>query len=429
MGSAKIQNMKFLHLSDIHLGCQQYQEAERMKDFFRAWYDVLSKYAIGEKVDFVLMCGDFFHKRNVEPQAMNHAVAGLQILREHNIPVVAIEGNHDQANNAVSQFSWLRSLANWGLLVLLEPEEGKNEEGKLVFNFRPWDDVDKAGSYIDIGKARIFGSNWAGSSASTKMPFLVDGIAQLHDPKKFNILMLHTDIEGHEIARHHHIPALTQAALRELKSVTNYVALGHTHKRIEIENWAFNPGSLESCTIDEYKEERGAFLVQVGRKNEVKSRFIREYRQRPFQRLSFDVSGLDAGEQVTKGVLELIEREAKKEDIQPVIEVRLRGHLGFPGSLLEITKIRDSIKKMTNALQVRLQNHTVPLEYAVAPDANAETSRLELEKKVIEDLVFRDNRFQMRSKEIAEMIIGAKRQALSDEPPEKILEYIAVKLN
>ena len=45
----------------------------------------------------------------------------------------------------------------------------------------------------------------------------------------FHILLLHTDVEGHQT---HPIPALSLANLKELKSVTDYVALGHTHKAL-----------------------------------------------------------------------------------------------------------------------------------------------------------------------------------------------------
>ena len=58
---------------------------------------------------------------------MNHAFAGLSLLKDAGIPVVAIEGNHDQKHND-SEYSWLRSLANWRLLHLLEP---RNVEGKI----------------------------------------------------------------------------------------------------------------------------------------------------------------------------------------------------------------------------------------------------------------------------------------------------------
>ncbi|MCA1590360.1 MAG: DNA repair exonuclease, partial [Acidobacteria bacterium] len=109
--------MKFLHIADVHLGCTRYQLPESPRDFYEAWKDVLSKYAIDEQVDFVIVCGDFFHKRSVPPETMNYAVAGLSALKEAGIPVVAIEGNHDQKHSD-SEFSWLRSLESWHLLHL-----------------------------------------------------------------------------------------------------------------------------------------------------------------------------------------------------------------------------------------------------------------------------------------------------------------------
>jgi len=49
---------------------------ESPKDFFFPLVRALKKYAVEEQVDFVLIAGDFFSLANVEPQAMNHAMAG-----------------------------------------------------------------------------------------------------------------------------------------------------------------------------------------------------------------------------------------------------------------------------------------------------------------------------------------------------------------
>src|SRR4051794_26605337 len=146
--------MKFLHIADIHLGCRRYNLEERTKDFFRAWRDVIERHAIPNRVDFVLICGDFFDRRNADPQAMNHAIFGLRALKDAGIPVVAIEGNHDQ-RDTLTEFSWMRSLSQWEYLILLEPTS--DEENPIAM--KPWDKDDLAGSYIDIAGARIFGSH------------------------------------------------------------------------------------------------------------------------------------------------------------------------------------------------------------------------------------------------------------------------------
>lgn len=415
--------MKFLHIADIHLGCTRYHLEESQRDFFDAWIDVIRKYAVDEKVDFVLICGDFFHKRSVPPETMNYAFAGLSVLKQAGIPVVAIEGNHDQKHRD-SDYSWLRSLASWGLVYLLEPT---NTEGEL--SYEKWKDDSVSGGFIDIGSARIFGSDWYGASANAAIPQLVRGIGENRREGAFHILMLHTDVEGHET---HPIPALSRDKLNDLREVTDYVALGHTHKCFDIDNWVFNPGSLEITNIVEYAEKRGAWLVEVSDDNIVSATHVEDYVQRPFQRLTFDVSKMEQPEQATEEILEMVEAQGRRPseddpDRPPIIEITLSGHLGFPNSELELKKIRDKARQMTGALHVRIKNHTVPVEYSVAADAGEEVSREQLERRVIEDLIYRDKRFNKSTETFADAVIGAKKMVLGEDSPEKIAEFIAIK--
>lgn len=416
--------MKFLHIADVHLGCTRYHLPESPRDFFDAWIDVLQRYAIGENVDFVIMCGDFFHKRNVPPETMDHAVAGLRLLKDNGIPVVSIEGNHDQRFSD-SEYSWLRSLEKWGLLYLLEP---RAEEGKIVYE--PWDEERDSylrGGYIDIGNARIFGSAWYGATTNRVVPMLTEAIRNTRREGSFHILMLHTDVEGHQT---HPIPALSLSALKELKAVTDYVALGHTHMHYEIDNWAFNPGSIEVTNISEFKETRGVFLVEVDDDNVASARHLTEYRHRPFQRLNFDVTNFDNTKLMTEAILKMVDSDARpavENEPAPIIEIALTGQLGFPNSLIETQKIRDSALKRTGALHIRLKNMSVPIEYAVAADVEQDISRDRLERRVVEDLVSRDKRFNKDRRAVAEAIVGAKQQALLGEDPEKIAEFISQK--
>ncbi len=417
--------LKFLHLSDVHLGCRRYNLEERTKDFFRSWYDVVHKHAVPNRVDFVLVAGDFFDRRNIDPQTLNHALAGLQILKDEHIPVVVIEGNHDR-RDAVSPYSWMRSLSQAGYLKLLEPVS----DDESPINMVAWDDESRAGSYVDIAGARIYGSHWYGTSAPVALSLLSDALRRARDEKLFNILMLHTDVEG-QLNRP--IPALPVEKLKELRALVDYVALGHTHKRFEIENWAFNPGSLEACSIDEYREERGVYLVEVDDEGSVKARHLTDYFQRPFQQLWFDVSGVAEPEAVREGVLEKVRLEARRheegdEGPAPIIEISLRGHLGFKNSLLDLAGIREAARAHTGALHVMVKNQSVPIEYAVAAGLDADTSRQERERRIVEDLIARDTRFRDRSRELAELVLEAKRRALGDDTPADILELIEQKL-
>jgi DNA repair protein SbcD/Mre11 len=415
---------KFLHIADIHLGIRRYRSEDRARDFFLAWRDCIEKYALAEKVSFVLIAGDLFDLRKVEPQAMNQAMFCLKKLQAAAIPVVVIEGNHD-SHESTNKFSWLRSLAQWGFIKLLEPV---HDETGLRLNL--WDENLHTGSYIDIDGVRIFGSIWYGSTISQALPALIDEITQLHDQRMFNIMMLHTDVEG-QLNRP--IPALPIAKISELKSIIDYLALGHTHKNFEIDGWVYNPGSLEACNVDEYANVRGAYLVEI-EQGKHQARLMRDYHQRPVIRLSFDVSGCLTPEGLHEALFSKLRGDLKPYDAnetaspQPVLELTMRGHLGFKNSLLEINRIRDEIKEEFNPMLAMVRNQTVPVEYAVAAGLSEHISRGERERRVIEDLISRDTRFRHQAVILAGLILEAKRLALDDENPAKISQLIEERL-
>jgi hypothetical protein len=112
----------------------------------------------------------------------------------------------------------------------------------------------------------------------------------------------------------------------------------------------------------------------------------------------------------------------------PVIELTLRGRLGFKSSLLEINRLREEIKKEFNPLLVMMKNQTVPVEYAVAAGLSEGVPRAERERRVIEDLIARDSRFRDQAQDLAALVIEAKRLALTDEPPPRIVEMIERKI-
>lgn len=415
--------VKFLHIADIHLGIRRYRSEDRARDFFYAWRDCIERYALDEKVSFVLIAGDFFDARKVEPQAMNQAMYCLRRLRDAKIPVIAIEGNHD-CHETESKFSWLRSLSQWGYIKLLEPVYTDG-----IVNLVPWDEKNHVGSYIDIDGVRVFGSIWYGSTLGKAFPALIDELREHRSPSHFNVMMLHTDVEG-QLNRP--IPALPVAEINKLRSYVDYLALGHTHKNFEIDGWVYNPGSLEACSVDEYANVRGAYLVEVvdGKHTAV---LVRDYHQRPVLRLSFDVGGYATPEELRETLFSQLRRDVTPHNPSesgeaPVIELTLRGRLGFKSSLLEINRLREEIKKEFNPLLVMMKNQTVPVEYAVAAGLSEGVSRAERERRVIEDLIARDSRYRDQAQSLAALVIEAKRLALADETPSRIIEMIEGKI-
>ncbi len=79
---------------------------------------------------------------------------------------------------------------------------------------------------------------------------------------------------------------------------------------------------------------------------------------------------------------------------------------------------------MTGALHVLVKNQSVPVEYAVAADLDPDVTRAERERRIVADLIARNNRWRDRADEMAELVLQTKRLALGEEPPAEILKHI-----
>jgi DNA repair exonuclease SbcCD nuclease subunit len=415
--------MKFLHISDIHLGCERYSIENAEKDFFDAFNDLIQRYALGGKVDFIIIAGDFFHKQQLSPQTLNYAYAALEQIRKEKIPVVVVEGNHDKRLSN-QKFSWLQLLANWKFIYFLQPTIKHHENEKEII-YEKWDEQKARGGYVDIGKARIFGSLWHGASINLVTPMLIEGIRKARRDGAFHILLLHTDIEGQE---KNFSTALSRANLNMLREVIDYLALGHIHKSYEEGNWIFNPGSLEPTSIDEAGEKRGAWLIEVDDKNNIISKtFISEYKKRAFERIEIKVSDCVAPENVHEMIEKILESRDYSETI---VEISLTGLLRFSSSSLDLRKIRDKVYELTNAYHVKIRNKTIS-DSMDSLELGERKNSSEIEERVIRKLILADSRFRKDEDTIKRMIsatLTSKNMVLDEESPENILNFLEAQL-
>lgn len=81
--------MRIAHLSDAHLGRQQYHLKEREEDYFQALADALRS---AKSADAVAITGDLLDTRRPSTRVLLRA---LDVLAEAGLPVYAIGGNHD----------------------------------------------------------------------------------------------------------------------------------------------------------------------------------------------------------------------------------------------------------------------------------------------------------------------------------------------
>jgi len=403
--------MRFLHTADIHLGYQQYGSKARFNDFSRVFLHIIDQ-AVLRQVDFVLLAGDLFEKRTVDPLAMRVAVEGLRKLRDAGIPALAVEGNHERAYYR-DQYSWVDFLDALGYLRLLNP---RFEDGHAVLEPYTGD----GGAYADLAGARVYGIKYYGASTGKVFHVFGEALAETHgDSDDFTVLMAHAGLEG-QMA--HYSGTLTTNDLAPLRELIDYLALGHIHKPYEVDGWIYNPGAPETCTVEEAQwPDRGYYVVEVDPDGEPGHRAeLVVPPRRPFHCLRLEVDALSEPQAVYDAVGRLIQGEGRKiaRDPTPVVDLTLYGVLPFNRFDLDLDYVKGQLERAWNPVVTRVRNMTTPAEFEMAIDMEA--SRPELERSILRELLERDARFRPDAEAWTQVALDVKRLALSGAPPETL---------
>ncbi|MHB0876469.1 MAG: metallophosphoesterase family protein [Anaerolineae bacterium] len=409
---------KFLHLADLHLGCEQYGLKERARDMAAA-FRAAAGTAVREHVQFVVIAGDFFHTRNVDPQTLLQAIKVLEMLRDTGIPVVAVAGNHDRGWRSEG-YSWLSVLHDLGYLRHLDVDIQK---GTLTLN-----GPDAASpSYVEIGEARILGLPYLGASLPRLLDQFREQVAAL-PPRSgalamYNIALAHAGLEGV-------LPGVSQPLRQEhllpLRPCIDYVALGHLHKPFERDNWIFNPGSPEALGTDEWQFGGGWYVVSVERDADGSWSHNAEHRRatrRPSRRLpSIDVGYYDTPEALAEAVSHVAGDAADIADRKALVELTLRGRLRFSAAALDLNHLTALVEERLHPLKVISRNLAVPAESMVSPDDEA--PRHEIEMRVLRQAIAADSRYEPYQEEMARLALDVKGMALSGAKDEDVFARV-----
>lgn len=408
---------RFLHLADIHLGFTKYDSPERTKDFFFALQDAIQKYALETHVDFVLIAGDLFEQRQVLPATLNQAQLCLQPLRDAGIPVLAIEGNHDYRPYG-TQTSWLRYLSDWGSLKLLEPSDDETLE--------PWSEEEMRGGYIDLPcGVRVIGSRWYGAAAPQAIQKQAAAIGQLPLGPEFTVMMFHHGLEG-QIARYS--GALRYQDFLPLKAAgIDYLALGHIHRNYSLEDWIFNPGSIEANSIVENQDQnpRGVYLVELS-PDGIQADLKQGYQQRPIVRLSLKTDPQQTAAELEQGAIALVQKAAKKGKTRAaILELRLHGTIGFDRSDLDIRALRSHLHELSEALIFLLKYDVSGREFqSYINDDEELPSRFEIERTVFADFLAANVNYQDSADTLVQGLLDLKTRVLNQQSEPELYEFI-----
>ncbi|MHA1369032.1 MAG: metallophosphoesterase family protein [Promethearchaeota archaeon] len=420
--------IRFIHVADLHLGKRQYKSDQRYRDFFRAFKYVLDK-AIEEKVDFILICGDFFNVREVLPTTMVGVYKYLSEFKEKtggNVPIFVIEGNHDSVKYGTYK-SWIQFLASLKLVIFLNGKIGKDWQ----VEFPPFNPKSNSGGYYEFKGIKIYGMSYLGSITES----VFKGIYNAIQSGGFNILMMHFGISGYSANK---MGVKLTSDLHKLKERVNYFALGHYHAHYVIDNWMYNPGSIETTEITDYFNNRGFLLVEIPKdqKKPLKVQLLgvpnRKFVICNINLGRFSLTSYDA---VKAHVLSEIRKTFQKNNLstgeladsnldKPVLYLTLTGRLEFPEVDLDLLDLRDAVMQGFPVLHLVINNEVEDPSVGLKFTKVSTKQIQDMEREVFSSLIKLDPQYKSLEKNIVDLMIDIKQRYVSNIKASHITDEI-----
>lgn len=246
--------MLISHISDLHLGYAQFGLEEREEDVYQCFGEAIDV-SIKEGARLVILAGDLFHTPKPSGKAVITLGNALKKLRDRQIPVVFVLGEHDISRTRDVPFAYLFS--NLGLAKQLKLGEPFVHEGCV-----------------------IFGENKARRSDIDSLNTKLQGCGKLaaqHEGRK--VLVLHqglTDLNKFA----------GEMNASDLPAGFDYYAFGHYHDHLEkrfdyLGGLLAYPGSLDLTPSEGIKETKKGFIMADLSGSEVSTHWIPLQQSRP----------------------------------------------------------------------------------------------------------------------------------------------------
>ncbi|MBD3231635.1 exonuclease subunit SbcD [Candidatus Dependentiae bacterium] len=280
--------IKFFHTADIHLGVENYGKINsitgvhsRLQDFKNSFQQCIDL-AIKEKIDFFLFCGDAYKTAFPTPTHQKILMNLFFQLKQANIPIVSIIGNHDHplSFGKVNSLDILSEIPTDGFYVFSKPDilnlETKN--GPIQIIGIPWP---TRNNIITDKKFHLKDNIQITNFLSQAVSNIIKNLASKLDPRIPSILAGHLTVgtgifSGSEkCAIFGNDPVFFNSQL----SINNfdYVALGHLHRHQNLNSNSYPPvvysGSIERIDFGERKEAKGFCKVEIDVKKKTRCLF------------------------------------------------------------------------------------------------------------------------------------------------------------
>ena len=282
--------MLFSHISDTHLGLQQYGLEEREQDIYDSFTQAID-ISIKDHVDFVIFAGDIFHTPNPSGAAILQMANALKRLKQNSIESFFILGEHDISRMRATPVPYVYHNLEFSKYV---------GRGEPVYH----KDIMIAGfDKIRKNETQTFEEKFR----------KIDTLAKQHSGHK--ILVLHQGItEINQFAG--------ELNSSDLPKNFTYYAMGHLHDKFVKQFQLLGgplayPGSTEMTTSEGIKEtEKGFFEVDIS-SQEAKPNWIK-LDTRPQFSTKIEAKDLDIS------ISEILEK-ISTFDKKPLVEIKIIG--------------------------------------------------------------------------------------------------------
>lgn len=334
---------KIAHIADTHLGYRQYAIAEREEDYYEAFNNIIDN-IIDKNVDYVIHSGDLFEHPKPPVKAIHEAQIAFNKLKEHNIPVYAIAGNHDimQKSNTIIPQTLLEN-DNFHMITL--------RDNHVILD----DNIYLCGMpYIH----------------SVKHPEIITEIlekmAEDASAYPYKILMLHGSIEKY-------FPMNYEFKNSQVPEGFDYYAMGHIHKRV-IDTFKGGklsyPGSNERKSkveqIDYEKKSKGYNLITID-DNGLNVEFVNIKLEREIIIRTINYTKIDA---------ELTALHSEIEDIIKTTSKKPLVILTIRNGNFERSEVSDKVHEKLDDVSLIIR-----LEYSLTENLNDDKEELDLDSE------------------------------------------------
>jgi exonuclease SbcD len=279
-------SIKILATADLHLGKTSADISGHMASTKSTWA-ALVKTAIENEVDILVLCGDIIDRNNRYFEAIGPLQAGIDRLREHDITVYLVSGNHDF--DVLPQV--VRRYSDVGVKLL-----GKNGIWEIASFSKDQQIIQFAG--------------WSFPSQYVRDSPLLGWQFNDIDPNYPVIGLLHGDIEGKDSK---YAPFRLGELLR---APVDLWILGHIHKPFEYsaqKPLVWYTGSPQAMSAKEPGLHGPLLVTFDGDHFSVQHVGISSVR---YETLQIDISGADDEEQVREKIITALEKDASTRQEQ-----------------------------------------------------------------------------------------------------------------